>query len=126
MNENVYKKLSEDYINRVISKLNNFDIIEKSDRIYVLNQQIQEWVFDIGLTNLYVGFNYEYFNGINTLYGFKSFRTNTVLLDVVKLKLNNYKGKNKEIIDSLQEFDVQPSLMTYETLDKLLNKNSDD
>jgi len=126
MNENVYKKLSEDYINRVITKLNNFDIIEKSDRIYVLNQQIQEWVFDIGLTNLYVGFNYEYFNVINTLYGFKPFRTNTVLLDVVKLKLNNYKGKNKEIIDSLQEFDVQPSLMTYETLDKLLNKNSDD
>ena len=126
MNENVYKKLSEDYINRVITKLNNFDIIEKSDRIYVLNQQIQEWVFDIGLTNLYVGFNYEYFNVINTLYGFKPFRTNTVLLDVVKLKLNNYKGKNKEIIDSLQEFDVQPSLMTYETLDKLLNENSDD
>jgi hypothetical protein len=126
MNENVYKKLSEDYIKRVITKLNNFDIIEKSDRIYVLNQQIQEWVFDIGLTNLYIGFNYEYFNVINTLYGFKSFRTNKVLLNVAKLKLNKYKGKNKEIIDSLQEFDVQPSLMTYDTLDKLLNENSND
>jgi hypothetical protein len=60
------------------------------------------------------------------LYGFKPSQGNELLLTIVKTKLKDYTGETGEIIKSLVEWDVQPSFMDYELLDKILKNYSND
>jgi hypothetical protein len=126
MNDKVYKKLSEDFIKRGIIQLDDCEVIEYEQKIYIIKQENKEWFFNVGLENLYVGFNYWYFRPSIKLYGFNQTQGNEVLLTILKTKLHNYAGETGEIIKSLVEWDLQPSFTQYEYIDKILKKNSDD
>lgn len=127
MDERMYKKLSEDYIKRGISLLNDCDVIEDGYKIYVIKKEDNNWFFDVGLDRLYVGFNYFYFKTSINLYGFNQTQSNEVLLTILKTRLKNHIiDETMDIIELLVEWDLQPSFMEYKHIDKILKKNSND
>ena len=122
----MYKKLVEDYKCRILKVLEKCEMIKVEHMIYVINPQNKQWFFNVNLDILYVGYNFWYFRILDRLYGFKPSQGNEHLLTIVKTKLKDYTGETGEIIKSLVEFDVQPSFMDYELLDKILKNYSDD
>ena len=59
--------------------------------------------------------------------GFDGEQTNVVLLTILKTSLKKYvTNETMDIIESLVEWDLQPSFTEYEYIDKILKKNSDD
>jgi hypothetical protein len=122
----MYKKLADDYKCRILKVLEKCEMIKVEHMIYVINPQNKQWFFNVNLDILYVGYNFWYFRIIERLYGFKPSQGNELLLTIVKTKLKNYTGETGEIIKSLVEWDVQPSFMDYEILDKILKNYSYD
>jgi len=124
MNDMLYKKLSEDFIKRGEILLNDCDVIEDENNIlYILKKKDNNWFFSLGLDRLYVGFNYWYFRPSIQLYGFDGEQTNVVLLTILKTSLKKYvTNETMDIIESLVEWDLQPSFTEYEYIDKILKK----
>lgn len=124
MNDKVYKKLHDHYIKRGKTLLNDCEVIEDENNIlYILKKKDNNWFFSLGLDRLYVGFNYWYFRPSIQLYGFNSEQTNEVLLMILKTSIKKYvTNETMEIIESLVEWDLQPSFTEYEYIDKILKK----
>lgn len=124
MNDKLYKKLSEDFIKRGEILLNDCDVIEDENNIlYILKKKDNNWFFSLGLDRLYVGFNYWYFRPTIQLYGFDAEQTNVVLLTILKTSLKKYvTNETMDIIESLVEWDLQPSFTEYEYIDKIMKK----
>ena len=126
MVEILSQKLCDDYVKRVLKRLNNCEIIESGKCLLVINLQTNEWFFNLNLDRLYVGYNFWYFKMLNNLYGFNPKISDGLLLKIIKTKLGCYYGQTGEIIDSLVEWDVQPTFILSEYMDNLLKKNSND
>ena len=122
----MYEKLAKVYKEKVLKSLEKCKMIQVEHMIYVINPQNKQWFFNVNLDILYIGYNFWYFRILDRLYGFKPPQGNELLLTIVKTKLKDYTGETGEIIKSLVEFDVQPSFMDYELLDKILKNYSDD
>lgn len=124
MNDKVYKKLHDHYIKRGETLLNDCEVIEdKHNILYVIKKKDNNWFFSLGLETLYVGFNYWYFRPSIQLYGFNGEQTNEVLLTILKTSVKKYvTNETMDIIESLVEWDLQPSFTEYEYIDKILKK----
>ena len=124
MNDKVYKKLHDHYIKRGETLLNDCEVIKDVHNIlYIIKKKDNNWFFSLGLETLYVGFNYWYFKPTIQLYGFNSEQTNEVLLMILKTSIKKYvTNETMEIIESLVEWDLQPSFTEYEYIDKILKK----